>query len=271
MYSTIIEYTSKNFASNNVVYDVKTGLENTQYRGGIIDEVNVLNADKIILRPSKHKKFLYTCDLMLEFKIFSAPSNFYLPNAKVSVINSESQNIANVIFTCEYYINGEKMKISNSIVPIITSDNKSSVEIQALMNLREGDYVNLLVIRPLISCTNTRYGILCNIAGKIDPIKFCAGNVTLGKFAFINDAIIQKIFNMPKTKLVTELKSEESYFMTPCGFYKSDENNATITNLENNELEKYLLAVLDNWKFLIANNLKLEKNDLDTLLRYYEI
>lgn len=264
MYKTVIEYISKEFNSKDVSV-LKEQYIGRQYKGGVVESLIILNEDRLVFNPTNKKKKLYKCNLILQFNLFICPSDFYIPCAKVKSISYNAQIPSNIIFTCELYnTNDEKLSVSPNIVPIITLDYKTSDDQQRSMNLRVDDYVNLICIKPIISITNNLYGIISNIAKKIQPIIFIAHNIDAKQFKFSkNEYIAKAICDYDfKAKKVDELVNDNSYVMTPLGFYISAEIGV---NAEINAL----IDICDNWNLLIHNNAKLSQDDLEKLLMFY--
>ncbi len=277
MYTTIIEYTSRIVKNkSSIPSNVEAVYLNTQYRRGIIEEVSILNKDTVILELVTNRIHPYKCDLQLEFKLFSFPNGFYIPNAKVTKIVPSSQNLVDIVLSCELQnIDGSKINCSSCITSVITSDNKTSSELQKINNLAVGSYVNLVCLNQLNCTANKRLVLMANIATKIKPILFVATNIDISLFKFHeNKKIAAAISEFAGNGEADELVNKQSYYMTPLGFYNAEDGTEFFSEGEHyagyKSLNEFLLAVSNNWYFVIHNNSLLQSGDLDTLAKFYE-
>jgi hypothetical protein len=280
MFSTVTEYVSKNIKNKNgVAKQVEDIYLNTQYRGGIIEEINLINENNLMLEVITGSSNPYRCNLQIDFNIFSFPCGFYVPNARVAKISANTQTPTNIVFSCDLIKNnGDKIKSSEFIFSVITSDNKTSAELQRLSNLTEDSCVNLVCLNQLSSNANKCLALTADIMKKIQPILFTATDTNAKLFNFhANKELAGHICDSTNIDgaAVTELNNGSSYYLTPLGFYATNKQGAEFLADSNGvagfkTLNEYLLACANNWYFLINNNEKLPKETLNKLMQFYE-
>lgn len=261
---------------NNIENEIIDCYKNVQYKNGIIENIKIKNFNQLIYEPIIDKKFNYKINALVDFEYLVAPDNMIFPNAKVEDIKNENDIVIIRLSTNLYGNDNEKLSISDKICCIITPDNKSADQIIKLRNLNKNDILNLICLKIILDVGKNAYAINCDIAPKINPIVFKYDSdffikEEVSKFEFSKNVGIAKIIcHIPNESTVNDLDENEVYAMSPIGFHKLKNIPNNYFNFLNPSLSKnfiqYLKMNLVNWIFVINNNSKLDKEELNSII-----
>lgn len=255
----------KKLKSEDYTKEVTEAYRNVFFLNGIVNSLKIKNKS-VLMEIYLEKSYKYRTSLHIEFELFCVPTNFYIPNAVVDQIKSESLNPLSIRFKCELFNGVTRMDCSNFIYPLITSDNKTGEKLRKYNSLNVGDIVNLVCIKQSNFNGKNVLSVSCDLMDRIKPICFKAnGNIA----AIFNDnQFVRDCCNLDGvdiTKKVEVLEEGKYYYATPIGFFASKDGIDYI-----DDIDDYIKSVVDNWNFLFKNNMKVNDNQRQSILKFIQ-